>query len=140
MLCRIRSYSGTTLVADNLQMTTDPAASQYVTYIDGTNGVRVYAASGAPNNYTQVNSSGMQVFTGGTEAASFSGSTVKLGETSTTAEIQLCNNKGYIYGTNYNNTWAGVGKYLTLGTNESSSSARGTFITTRAKSENSYND
>lgn len=36
--------------------------SQYVTYIDGTNGVRVYSGSGQPNNYAQVNSAGLKVF------------------------------------------------------------------------------
>jgi len=51
--------------------------SQYVTYIDSTNGVRVYSASGQPNNYAQVNSYGLKVYRNGINVASF-GSTCFL--------------------------------------------------------------
>lgn len=55
--------------------------SQYVTYVSSTYGVRVYSTSGSPNNYAQVNSSGLSVVVGGTTYASF-GSTCTIGSTS----------------------------------------------------------
>lgn len=64
--------------ADGIDVT-----SQYVTYIDGTNGVRVYSGSSttAKRYYAQVNSDGLTVVKNNTIVASF-GSTVQLGSTS----------------------------------------------------------
>ena len=75
-LCRIVSYSGTTLVADNLALELDSDASKYVTEISGYNGVCVHDAEDA-SNFANLNSNGMTVYKDGSQKASF-GDVVKL--------------------------------------------------------------
>lgn len=60
---------------------TEANADKYVTYIDSTNGVRVYSAAGQPNTYAQMNSNGFSVVQSGTTMASF-GTTTRIGSTS----------------------------------------------------------
>ena len=81
-LCRIVSYSGTTLVADNLALELDSDASKYVTEISGYDGVTVHDA-GDTSNFANINSNGMRVIKGGVNVAEF-GSTAYIGDKSGT--------------------------------------------------------
>jgi len=80
MLCRVRSYSGTTLYADNLALMLDATASKYVTEISGYAGITVHASEDY-SNFAAVNSDGMQVYKSGNRAAKFGEETV-IGKTS----------------------------------------------------------
>lgn len=70
MLCRVRSYTGTTLRADNLALMMDASANKYVTVISGYSGVCVHDAGDA-SNFANMNSNGMTIYKGGSMAASF---------------------------------------------------------------------
>lgn len=58
-------------------------ASKYITYIDANSGIKIYdgnnESAGSPENYTQLNSNGMQVYKSSKKVADF-GSRVTLGE------------------------------------------------------------
>lgn len=68
-------------------------ATNYITYVDTTNGIRVYDGQSANQNvnFAQINSSGLQVYKGGTAAsnkvAEF-GNTTRIGKSST-SHIEL---------------------------------------------------
>lgn len=77
-LCRIVSYSGTTLVADNLALELDSDASKYVTEISGYDGVTVHDA-GDTSNFTNTNSNGFYIYKSGALNASFEANQATMG-------------------------------------------------------------
>ena len=78
MLCRVRSYTGTTLRADNLALMMDASANKYVTVISGYSGVCVHDAGDA-SNFANMNSNGFYIYKGGTVNASFETNQAKMG-------------------------------------------------------------
>ena len=77
-LCRIVSYSGTTLVADNLALELDSDASKYITEISGYDGVSVHDA-GDTSNFANMNSNGFFIYNGGSLNGSFEANQTKMG-------------------------------------------------------------
>ena len=70
--------------------------STYITDIDSNKGITIKPSDKSGNDYLQINSSGLQIYQGGAEVASFGASTIELGKNSISSVISLCGGKGTI--------------------------------------------
>lgn len=90
-VCLSSSYEAA-IQAYNLANTANTNATKYITYVDAEHGIRVHNENDM-NNFSQLNSGGMQVYQAGDEVASFGGNAVNLGKNSPESVIKMCYEK-----------------------------------------------
>ena len=90
-ICLSSSYEAA-IQAYNLANTANTNATKYITYVDAEHGIRVHNENDM-NNFSQINSGGMQVYQAGDEVASFGGNAVNLGKNSPESVIKMCYEK-----------------------------------------------
>lgn len=108
MDCRVISYANNVLTTDNYGLILGEDTSRYVTYIDSTNGVRVYSSTGSPNSYAQMNSNAFEIYKNVSNAptlvASF-GASAQIGQSSSNHLLINSSAISFYKDANYRSFW-----------------------------------
>ena len=115
---KINADAAQAAVEDAAKTATDFIASQSTTLTD--DGIKVFpkAEKDNPQNYTQINQQGMQIYKGGQKTASFGSEKISLGENSEQSVLEMCGGLASLSSEVKVDDWGGKMGYILLAPTE----------------------